>query len=147
MQTRTTEQNKELHVLLSRLGLDIEAKEALVYEHTRHRTIRSSEMTVRECDALLRNLRALAKNNTDDIRDRKRKRVIAHLAEAGYVNPDGSPDMVGIHQWVRRQKFKKQFNDHTSTELSALIFAADRVRQHALDRRKMEMQLKSAQHG
>ena len=130
---RTTEQNKALHALLTELGLGLEDKERLVLQYTNGRTTRSSEMQIHECDYLLKGLRA--KKGTEHERDQKRKRIISHMAEAGYQTPEGKPDMVAIHQWVKRQT-KKQFNALSGYELSQLIYAADKVRKHSINTQK-----------
>ena len=135
IQQRTPDQNVRLHTLLHRLGLDLDAKEDLVSQYTDGRTVRSSEMNTYECDALIR---ALAKRTTPTgkelILDRKRKRVIAHLTQAGLQLPDGRPDMGAIHAWVEKQKFKKRFNKLTDGELSKLIYASRKVLDHHLSK-------------
>lgn len=130
--TRTPEQNIQLHTLLTRLGIDLEGKEDLVSQYTQGRTTSSREMNVEECQALINELN---RHTAPDLLDTKRKRVIAHLAEAGYLTPEGKPDMVGIYGWVRRQKYKLEFNSLNSYQLSELIHAADRVRTHFLKTR------------
>jgi len=62
--------------------------------------------------------------------DKKRKRVIANMCQAGYVLPSGKPDMMAIEKWVLQQKHKKPFNVLTSRELSELIVAAEGVKRH-----------------
>lgn len=124
---RTTTQNRQLHALLTKAGLDLEDKEALVRSYTHNRTTRSSEMTVQECQALINELKV---QTNQELLDRKRKRVIAHLAEAGFITPEGKPDMLLIHAWVRRQKYKRDLNHLNSYQLSELIHAAAMVRDH-----------------
>lgn len=119
---RTKEQNKQLHLLLGNLGL-MDSKAWLVSEYTNGRTERSSEMSVGEAAELIKAL--------NDAGDRKRKRVISHLAEAGYVK-NGRPDMEAINKWVLQQKFKKPLNAHSDSELSSLIYAASKVKDHFL---------------
>lgn len=124
MELRTKEQNKQLHMLLGNLGL-MDSKAWLVSEYTDGRTEKSSEMTKQEATELIRAL--------NDKGDRKRKRVISHLAEAGYVI-NGRPDMEAINKWVLQQKFKKPLNAHTDSELSLLIYAASKVKEHFLSK-------------
>lgn len=134
---RTLKQNKTLHVLIGRLHIDEETKQDLVHQYTRGRTIHSSHMTFDEANQLIRALRKelpdpawKAKNSHEAMKERKRKRIISHMAEAGFILPDGSPDMKAIHTWVQKQAYKKHLNRHSSEELSVLIYAADEVRQH-----------------
>lgn len=128
---RTYTQNNQLHALLMQHGLDLSQKEDLVHQYTHGRTTRSSKMHIHECQKLIDALRG---QNHPDLLDRKRKRVIAHLAEAGYITPDGRPDMPAIYAWARRQKHKKNMNRLTSRQLSELIVAADGVKNHYLSK-------------
>lgn len=128
---RTSTQNRQLHSLLTKAGLDLEDKETLVHQFTGKRTTRSSEMTRNECQALINELKVLT---NQDLLDRKRKRVIAHLAEAGFITEDGRPDMVIIHAWVKRQKHKKELNSLNSYQLSELIHAAEKVKDHFISK-------------
>ncbi len=128
---RTPHQNIELHVLLMKLGIDLDQKEELVSQYTNHRTVRSSKMNKDECQKLINALRAQADPNFE-LLDRKRKRVISHLIEAGFVTATNRADMKSIHAWVKRQKHKKHLNDLDSRQLSELIVAAKGVRDHFL---------------
>lgn len=131
---RTKEQNKQLHTLLCKLKIDLDTKEDLVAIYTNERTKRSSEMYRSECALLIYDLqKKFTPSQKELLLDQKRKRVISHLAQAGYVTPAGRPDMVAISAWVEKQKFKKRFNDHTAAELSILIYASRQVLKHQLD--------------
>jgi hypothetical protein len=125
---RTTEQNRRLHALLNKLGLGRHDLPLIVSSTTAGRTTKSSEMTATECESLINKLNAY-----NDERDRKRKRVISHLAEAGYITPAGKPDMKAIEAWALQQKYKTPLNQLTSAQLSELIYAADAVRRHFLN--------------
>jgi len=126
---RTKEQNKELHLLLNRTGLDSDNKAELVRTYTKGRTSSSAEMLIHECRQLIGDLRV---NNS--LADNKRKRVISHLKEAGFSLPDGRADMERIQGWVQQQKFKRKLNEHTIEQLSGLIHAANAVRKHFLSK-------------
>lgn len=133
---RTITQNNRLHALLHQLGIDLDTKEVLIDQFTNGRTVRSSEMTRNECQALIKELEVRVGSEAD--RDKKRKRVIAQLAEAGYITKDARPDMPRIYEWVRRQKHKKHLNAHTSDELSGLIYAAEQVKNHYLQQHQKQ---------
>ncbi len=128
---RTTAQNNRLHGLLTKLGLDLDAKEDLVTQFTNCRTVRSSEMTAPECQQLILHLQNQL--GSDNQLDRQRKRVIANLAEAGHVTDNGKPDMPAIYAWTRRQKHKLPLNQLNSSQLGALIYASEQVRDHYLN--------------
>jgi hypothetical protein len=129
MNIRTESQNKALHLLLGKVGIDQDTKADMVFNYTDGRTMHSAEMTCMECDALIRALRKMI----PDIMDKKRKRVIANMAEAGFIR-NGKPDMFAINEWVLKQGLKKPLNDHSSAELSKLIYASDQVRIHFLNK-------------
>lgn len=129
MNQRTLKQNKELHALIGQLGFDDDMKAVLINTYTHGRTMHSSNMSVMECQELINYLHNKVKEKEFE-KDKMRKRVISHMKEAGYTLPDGRADMPAIQAWVQRQKYKKQLNKHTKKELSDLIYAADKVRQH-----------------
>lgn len=140
---RTKQQNKALYSLISKLGIDDETKQGLVMQYTKGRTKRSSEMFQHECHQLIEALRAklpgqtprqafVPRNKLEAKKERQRKRIISHLKEAGYTLPCGRADMHAINLWVEKQKFKKTLNQHTTAELSQLIYAAGKVRDHFL---------------
>lgn len=132
---RTKEQNKKLHALLCKLKINLDTKEDLVAVYTSERTKRSSEMYTYECDQLIYDLqKGITPSQEELLLDQKRKRVISHLAQAGYTLPTGKPDMYAITTWVEKQKFKKKFNAHTASELSVLIHASRQVLNHQLEK-------------
>lgn len=127
--TRTNEQNRALHSLITKAGFDADMKADIVFNYTDGRTRSSADLTYSECNELIKFLGRII----PDVLDKKRKRVIACLAEAGFVIK-GKPDMMAINKWVIQQKFKKPLNDHNSNELSALIYAAEQVKGHFLSK-------------
>lgn len=132
---RTKEQNKQLHAILLKLKIDLDTKEDLVAIYTHERTKRSSEMYTHECNQLICDLQKdITPSQEELILDKKRKRIISHLAQAGYTLPTGKPDMHAITTWVEKQKFKKKFNAHTAKELSVLIYASRQVLNHQLQK-------------
>jgi membrane carboxypeptidase/penicillin-binding protein len=141
---RTKNQNRAIHTLCNHLGFDSDDRKQIVEKFSQGRTTSSAELTVEEARRLINDMREnlpqqiYVNSPEEQERDRKRKRVISHLAEAGYIKKDGKHDMDAIHAWVRRQKYKKHLNAHTSKELSTLIYAADAVRQHFLTKIKTD---------
>lgn len=130
---RTQKQNIDLHILLTKLSITPEEKADLVYLYSSQRTKTSANLYESECAKLIKMLEKRWED-LDEKRDKRRKRVISHLAEAGYTTPQGRPDMNKIHSWVRKQKHKKHLNDHNLKELSSLIKAAEGVRDHYLSK-------------
>lgn len=111
-------------------------KEDLVADATGGQTTRLSQLTAAQWGALWEYtaslMAAFKLNNSGNPDDRKRKRVISHLKEAGYILPNGRADMEAIEAWVRKQKHGKRLNAHSGSELSDIIYAAEKVKQHYL---------------
>ncbi|TNE29185.1 MAG: hypothetical protein EP346_06905 [Bacteroidetes bacterium] len=100
----------------------------IIRNWTVNRTHHISEVSDQEFQKILSDL-------VDEVhtsRDKQRKRVISHLAEAGFTTPDGKPDMNAINNWVEKQKYKKRFNHLNGAQLSELIYAAAQVKKHHL---------------
>lgn len=113
-------------------------KDDLVADATGGQTTHLSQLNAVQWRALMEHanglLVAFGLTGTSDPNDRKRKRVISHLKEAGYMLPNGRADMQAIEAWVLKQKHGKRLNAHTSQELSELIYAAEKVKQHYLSK-------------
>lgn len=136
IQQKRERQRKTLFWALGKIraaGADI-TKEDMVSNITHGKTTKLSDLKSKEWDELLeytgRLLHEFGISTQYDVNDVKRKRVISHLKESGYTLPNGKADMPAIEAWVRKQKFGKSLNQHTNTELSALIYAAQQVRDH-----------------
>jgi hypothetical protein len=121
---RNKKQNSELHALISKLGIDAETKEELVYNFTKQRTKSSSQMLIWECQALINELRAKAllmpKNKDAEQADKLRKKLFSIAREMGWVT-NGKVDQ-RLHTWVLKYGFlKKALNDYSVAELPKLI--------------------------
>jgi hypothetical protein len=127
---RDNKQNSILHSLISRLGWSADDKAETVLQYTAQRTRHSSKMSYIECAEMISALESLTRAD-DEAKNKKRRRVISHLREAGYTK-DGKADMPGIYTWCRTQKHKKPLNNLTSHQLSELIHAAEKVKAHYL---------------
>jgi len=132
MPLRTQEQNIKLHTFLAKLEVKKEEKVKMVNHYTAGRTDTSAELLTHECEAMISELKNRLQLK-EAVEDKKRKRVISHLIEAGFVHPEtGKADMHRIYKWAYHQKHKKRLNDLTSPELSQLIVAAEKVKNHHL---------------
>lgn len=131
MRYRNPKQNSIFHMLITELGIDAEAKAEMVYDYTDGRTSSSSEMSEHEMQILI-NFLKVQKHTDTNIADRKRKRVISQMIQAGYVN-NGKADMKAIESWGLKV-FKKPFNSLSIKELSKVITAAENVKKHYLSK-------------
>lgn len=132
MRYRNPQQNRRLHQLLQQLGIDEEQKLDMVSSYTNGRTTSSSQMYWHECQNLINFLNAQASGKAD-VADRKRKRVISQMRQAGYVTATGKADMRAIEAWVLKT-FKKPFNSLSTGELSKVIVASENVKKHYLSK-------------
>ena len=126
---RTPEQNRKLHYLCSRLGIDKETLQTMVWNYTAQRTTRSKEMYKHECQSLIDFLSETANPNRErrtaagraDVMtiDRKRKGVIkaifAHLEQQGM-----QPTMEYVKAIACRAAGKDDFNKLSPAELSRI---------------------------
>jgi len=125
---RTFKQNKILHMLITKVGMPEDAKKEMIISFTNGRTENSAAMNYYECQAMIDRLNELFKDEAD----KKRKKVISNLIQAGFITPQGKADMPRINAWCMNQAFKKDLNGHSMVELSKLIFAAEKVKAHSL---------------
>jgi len=131
---------RRIYAILSRLnkaGARL-TKDDLVADATGGQTTHLSHLNAAQWRALTEHTNALmaafGMNSPNDPNDRKRKRVISHMKEAGYMLPNGRADMEAIEAWVQKQKYGKRLNAHTGKELSDIIHAAEKVKQHYLSK-------------
>lgn len=132
MRYRNPQQNNILHMLITQLGIDEEQKLDLISQYTSGRTTSSSKMYWNECQNLINFLNA-QRGSVVNLADRKRKRVIAQMRQAGYVLENGKADMKTIEKWVETH-FKQPFNAISSKDLSKVIVAAEKVKKHYLSK-------------
>ncbi|HSW64958.1 MAG TPA: hypothetical protein VLH56_16850 [Dissulfurispiraceae bacterium] len=132
-----TKQIRILYAMIGRLnksGVCI-TKDDLVFEVSGGQTTHLGKLSDGQFMELFNHVRGILTSfGGADAGDRKRKRVISHLKEAGYVLANGRADMAAIEAWAQKQKHGKRLNAHNLAELSDLIYAADKVRQHYLSK-------------
>lgn len=126
---RSQKQNKILHMLISKIGMPEDLKREMIISFTNGRTANSSDMNYHECQQMINKLKSLFQDEAD----KKRKKVISNLIQAGFIK-DGKADMHRINAWCQKQAFKKDLNGHSMIELSKLIYAAEKVKAHALSK-------------
>ncbi len=121
---RNKSQNNRLHALITKLGIDEETKQELVYKYTNGRLTSSKTMLMHECQALINELQILAnriQKNQDEIKtDSQRKKMFSIAREMGWIS-NGKVDQ-RLFQWIEKYGYlKKPLNDYTLSELPKLI--------------------------
>lgn len=110
-------QNRQLHTLLSQLGL-MEVKKDLIEGATGGRSTSSTDLYAGEAKALISRLQtqrevAIAKT---------RGKIIHLMCLLGYVTEEGQPDYTRINQWVKNcgknNKQGKQLSYLTISEMN-----------------------------
>lgn len=97
-------------------------KEELVMRFTNGRTPRSSEMDVRECQALINYLQALVNKTFNDPADRMRKKILSICHEMGWELPNGKIDWDRLNGYLTKYGYlHKELNDYTNDELPTLV--------------------------
>jgi len=123
---RTLGQNRELHVLLAKNGIDADTKKEMVHNHTDGRTIKSSEMMYNECQNLIHHLKH---NSPEETRsDKMRKKIISLFRKQGYTLHNGKADMLAIESWTEKYGYlKKPLNSYKYNELPKLVTQAENM--------------------
>ena len=123
---RTPAQNRHLHLLLGKHGIDSEAKKDMVYSYTEGRTTKSSEMTRVECKSLINNLEY---STPEEIASNQmRRKIIALFRKQGYKLENGKADMLAIGSWCEKYGYKKKpLNSYKYNELPKLVTQAENM--------------------
>lgn len=130
---RTLQQNKVLHAIIGQLGLSSELKEDLVFQFTGGRSIKSSEMLMEECRALINHLNTIKQQSVQVVKapapvkyytpeEKMRRKIISIAHEMNWKQPSGKADMSRINEFcLQRGHAHKTLNDYTKAELPTLI--------------------------
>lgn len=131
---RTATQNKRLHLLITKLGIDAEAKEELVYQFTNQRETSSAKMEVRECNALIGHLEVISGQSTaakgkvggyvqtNDASNTMRRKVLSVVHELGWELPGGKIDWTRLNAYLFKYGYlHKDLNDYKYEELPTLV--------------------------
>ncbi|MBA3900976.1 MAG: hypothetical protein H0X62_12350 [Bacteroidetes bacterium] len=112
---------------LNALGAEL-TKEEVVSEYTEGRTESLNNMQPNEWNHMISSMNMQLRNSSELFLelDKKRKKVIANMKLCGY-----SVDETKI--WAAKQR-KMPFNQLTSSELSELIYASGKVKDHFLSK-------------
>jgi hypothetical protein len=136
MPLRNKQQNARLHSLITKLGIDAEGKEELVYQFTAERETSSAKMEVRECQALINHLEIMAGQSTArivntkgramgqtyDLMDRMKKKILSICHELGWELPSGKIDWHRLNAYLLKYGYlHKGLNEYKYEELPTLV--------------------------
>lgn len=127
---RTNSQNKRLHQLISKLGINEEMKTSLVLQFTHGRTGKSSEMEYTECNSLISKLSEQTKqpnsvkNSMNTHEQTQRRKVFSLFYDNGFIEAADSNErkLFVINAWIeKKMNLDKKLNDLSLEELERLI--------------------------
>jgi len=136
---------KKFYALLKAAKVEASEKNALARVYSQGRTESLRELTDKEWKELMRHLEGSAKTMVErDVRDRKRKKVIAIFAAMGYTKADSTsnieaPDMAAIYKTIQQKGCHKpkHLNDYSSEELSDLIYQFEKIKDFYNEKQKI----------
>jgi hypothetical protein len=137
---RTKTQNSRLHALITKLGIDDEAKEELVYNFTGTREKSTSRMEVSECQNLINYLQAVANNGNGNITasgkplpeslrtganaasDKMRKKILSICHEMNWKLDNGKINWNSLNDYLLKYGYlHKLLDDYKEAELPTLV--------------------------
>lgn len=131
---RTKTQNKQIHALLSKLGLK-DQKDALALDFSEGRTDRTSELTFLEAQQMILSLSSATRsgksfnyNTGVEFKpgNNMRRKIFFFFRKAGYVNAKDQVDVKAVHAWVDRYGYlNKPLMEYDLKELPKLVSQAE----------------------
>ncbi len=135
---RTIPQNKRLHFLLAKLGIDKYTCSDMVFNFTGGRTTSSAELTINECNTLIKKLEAalykdIKKQNRQiaDLRQKARRTVFKLMYDCGFLDSSmNNTEKVNIiNAFIKqRTRFKGILDSLSYEELGAVINQLQAIR-------------------
>ena len=123
METRksTPSQNAMIGYQISRLALDTDTKEDLIYTHTDGRSTRIRDLYFHEADAVIKMLTS-GTHEAQSPAAKMRRKIISMAHELSWKLPSGKISMDSINSWCRTYGYlKKPLDEYTERELPALV--------------------------
>jgi len=138
---------RRFYALLKAAKVEASEKSSLARVYSEGRTESLRELTDKEWKELIRHLEGSAKAMVErDVRDRKRKKVIAIFAAMGYTYKYNhgtsnieAPDMAAIYKTIQQKGCHKpkHLNDYSSEELSDLIYQFEKIKDFYNEKQKI----------
>lgn len=130
---RNQEQNKQIHVLLSKLQIPSDIKKDIVHEVTQGRVISTKDLTYQEADAMIKFLqrftrgRILVHSKADDAQKMRRK-ILSICHDIGWEDDKGAVDKTRLENWLLKYGYMhKTLMDYTLEELPALLTQFEKI--------------------
>lgn len=122
---RNKHQNRELHVLLSKCGIDKDTKRDMILGMTNMRSTSSADLTTDECQALINALRVKSGLKPEPVKndaaDKMRKKILSICHEMHWT-VDGKVDWKRLNTWLKQYgMYHKGLNKLTLAELPAQV--------------------------
>lgn len=123
----TREQNRMIGYQISRLKLDKETKEEMIWLYTDGRTTKISELRHGEASNVIKALLSgQAKYETP--KSKMIRKILSMAHEINWELPTGAIDMERVNRWVNKYgQQKKNINLYTEAELPALVTAFEKM--------------------
>lgn len=135
---RNNQQNRILHTLLTKHGIDNDTKKEMVMTVTKGREKSSAKLTMEECQSLINSLNAnqhtprpnYTDKYKDDPEDKQRKKIISICYEMRWTL-DKQIDWKRLNTWLLKYGIHhKVLNDLSETELPATITQFEELLKH-----------------
>jgi len=127
---RTIHQNKTLHAIITKLGIDEDLKREMIHNFSKLRTTKSSELTYYECNELLNYLNKMQADK-DKQADAMRKKLLSIAHEMQWELPDGSIDWIRLDAWLHKYGYlHKDLNKYNIKELPTLLTQFENILKH-----------------
>ncbi|WP_336834060.1 hypothetical protein [Sphingobacterium siyangense] len=123
----TRSQNSMIGYQISRLKIDTETKEEMIWLYTDGRTTKISELRFDEASNVIKALLSgQAKYETPKSKMIRKMLSMAH--EMNWEHSTGAIDMDRVNKWVNKYgQYKKNINLYTEAELPALVTAFEKM--------------------
>lgn len=124
---RTAAQNTRLFVLLNQLSW-IHYREDLALQYSEGRTKKTSQLTIKECDALIRRLQDEINLNIPESQKKMLSKFFAICHDLGWEVGGGKLDYARINNWLLKYSYlKKGINDYKASELPKLLHQIEKL--------------------
>nr|WP_067054106.1 hypothetical protein [Mucilaginibacter sp. L294] len=127
LEKSTPAQNSTIGYLISRLRLDPDTKEELIYTHTDGRTTSIRALYKHEAIKVIQSLTS-GESAPQSPANKMRRKVLSMAHELGWKIPDGKIDMERINAWCNKYgHVKRNLDKYTENELPELVTQFERA--------------------